>query len=485
MSRFSGVLQLTDLDDFITPSQECIKPVQIQKTKTSTGAKIRIQEDGDYYQVEEDGSAFKLQKVEITLSDCLACSGCITSAESVLVTQQSQEELIRVFEENKALKLAGKTSEAKLIIVSISIQPILSLAVRYNLTPNECAARLAQYFKQLGADLVVDMTIADDFALLESQREFVRRYRSTENDGVKNVLPMLASSCPGWVCYAEKTHGSYILPYISTTKSPQQIMGSIIKHWVGHNLGDRPIYHVTVMPCYDKKLEAAREDFFDVNTDSREVDCVITAIELEQMLDKDRISLDSLAESTFSEPWLIKQEPTEVKPNLTCHLGSGSGGYSDHIFKYAAKELFGVEGVNLEYKTLRNQDFKEVILEKDSKVLLRFAIANGFRNIQNLVQKLKRGKSTYHYVEVMACPAGCLNGGAQVRPKDGVTVKELSMQLEKMYEKLPIKSPEENVLVKDLYENWLNGQESDKCQSVLHTQYHEVQKNTNALNIKW
>lgn len=82
-------------------------------------------------------------------------------------------------------------------MVSVSIQPILSLAVNYNLKPNECAAKLAGYFKRLGADMVVDMTVADDFALLEAQREFIRRFRSKENDGIANVLPMLASSCPG------------------------------------------------------------------------------------------------------------------------------------------------------------------------------------------------------------------------------------------------------------------------------------------------
>lgn len=125
--------------------------------------------------------------------------------------------------------------------------------------------------------MIVDSTVAENFALLESQKEFVRRFRASESDGVKNVIPMLASSCPGWVCYAEKTHGSYILPYISTTKSPQQIMGSVIKHWVAGNLGGRSIYHVSVMPCYDKKLEAARGDFFDEKTQSRDVDCVITA----------------------------------------------------------------------------------------------------------------------------------------------------------------------------------------------------------------
>jgi iron only hydrogenase large subunit-like protein len=358
----------------------------------------------------------KLQKVEISLSDCLACSGCITSAESVLVTQQSQEEILRVFEENKALKNEGGSGAAKLIVVSLSVQPILSIAAHYGLAVNDCAAKLVTYFKNLGADMVVDMTLADDFALLESQREFIRRFRATESDGVKNVIPMLASSCPGWVCYAEKTHGSYILPYISTTKSPQQIMGSLIKHWVGHNLGGRAIYHVTLMPCYDKKLEAAREDFFNSETQSRDVDCVLTAIELQQMLEKEGCSLENLEKSAFSQPWLLKQD-ADVAAALTRHVGSGSGGYSDHIFRYAAKELFGVDVDEVTYHNLRNPDFREAILEREGKVLLRFAIANGFRNIQNLVQKLKRGKSQYHYVEVMACPSGIKRFG-NIRPLD-------------------------------------------------------------------
>lgn len=484
MSGFSGVLQLTDLDDFITPSQECIMPTEVKTTKTGgTGAKITIGDDGDYFQMQQDGTTEKLQKVEITLADCLACSGCITSAESVLITQQSQEEILRVFEENQVLHKTGHSLEAKLIIVSLSVQPILSLAVCYNLSPNDCASKLAGYFKSLGADMVIDMTIADDFALLENQREFIKRYRATTSDGVKNVLPMLASSCPGWVCYAEKTHGSYILPYISTTKSPQQIMGSIIKQYVREKHNGRQIYHVTVMPCYDKKLEAAREDFFDKHSEQRDVDCVITAIELEQMLMKNNINLETIAGSTFSEPWA--RGDNEREPLLCRHIGSGSGGYADHIFRYAAKELFDIDNDKIEFKQLRNPDFRETILEHDGKVLLRFAIANGFRNIQNLVQKLKRGKSQYHYVEVMACPSGCLNGGAQVRPKDGMPQKELTIALERLYDALPVTNPEHNQLVKQLYENWLGGMDTDKSNSILHTEYHEIVKANTALNIKW
>lgn len=220
-SRFSGALQLTDLDDFITPSQECIKPVKIEKTKTKTGAKIKIGEDG-YFDL-SNGREQKLQKVEITLADCLACSGCITSAESVLVTKQSQEELLRVFSERKYTDNKGVTNDVSLIVISLSPQPILSLAARYKLSPEETAKKLAGYLKILGADLVLDMTIAEDFSLLEAQQEFLQRYQNQQSDPTSTYLPMLASSCPGWVCYAEKTHGNFILPYISSTKSPQQI----------------------------------------------------------------------------------------------------------------------------------------------------------------------------------------------------------------------------------------------------------------------
>lgn len=278
MSHFSGALQLTDLDDFITPSQECIKPVKIEKQKTKEGrAKISIQEDGSYF-----SGTQKLEKVEITLADCLACSGCITSAEGVLITQQSQEELLRVLQENQAAKLNGL--ETKLVVFTVSQQPILSLAKRYGLGVVECGQRLAGYFKSIGADLVIDTKLADDLALIEARNEFIDRFNA-EAIGQK-TLPMLASSCPGWVCYAEKTHGNFILPYISSTRSPQQIMGVLVKQLLGQQKGIQPnlIYHVTVMPCYDKKLEASREDFFNEALNCRDVDCVITSSKLTQYI---------------------------------------------------------------------------------------------------------------------------------------------------------------------------------------------------------
>lgn len=127
----------------------------------------------------------------------------------------------------------------------------------------------------------------------------------------------------------------------------------------------------------------------------------------------------------------------------------------------------------------------EVTLERDGQVALRFAVVNGFRNIQNLVQKLKKGKCPYQYVEVMACPAGCLNGGAQIRPTRDKAQRQLTAELETMYSSLSKRQPVDNPLVTHLYDTWLDGCDSDKCATLLRTQYHSVQKSNTPLNIKW
>uniref|UniRef100_A0A663LKI7 Nuclear prelamin A recognition factor-like protein n=2 Tax=Athene cunicularia TaxID=194338 RepID=A0A663LKI7_ATHCN len=455
--------------------QECIKPVKVEKKPGKAAAKIRIEADGSYFQINQDGGAQKLEKAKITLNDCLACSGCITSAESVLITQQSHEELCKMLTFNKT----ASPSEQKLVVVSVSPQSRASLAARCKMGVLETAKKLTAFFKSLGVHYVFDTTFSRNFSLLESQREFVKRFRKQSED--KKALPMLASACPGWICYAEKTHGSFIIPYISTTKSPQQVMGSLIK---GHfaeqqHLTPNQIYHVTVMPCYDKKLEASRPDFFNQEYQTRDVDCVITTGEVLKLLEQEGVSLSDVDPAPLDTTLSGAAEE-----ELTSHSGGGSGGYLEHVYKYAAKELFGIRVDTIQYKPLKNKDFQEVTLEKEGVVLLQFALAYGFRNIQNLVQKLKRGKSPYHYVEVMACPSGCLNGGGQIK-LDGESGKDQLQQVERLYESLKTTIPEENWTVKELYERWLGGTESEKAARALRTEYHAVERASTGFNIKW
>ncbi|KAJ8283985.1 hypothetical protein COCON_G00028350 [Conger conger] len=474
-SQFSGILQLTDLDDFITPSQACVKPVKLEKKPGKSIAKIQIEDDGSYFQVNQDGGLQKLEKAKITLNDCLACSGCVTSAETVLIAQQSQDELYKVLQHNKQ-----SSAEQTVVVVSVSPQSRASLAARFNMSTSDTARRLTAFFKNLGVHHVFDTGFSRNFSLLESQREFVERYQRKQQD--KKALPMLTSACPGWVCYAEKTHGDFIIPYLSTTRSPQQVMGSLVKSYFAdqHNLTPKQIYHVTVMPCFDKKLEASRSDFFMKQADTREVDCVITSGEVMKMLEQEGLSLNDV------EPAPLDTLFSSVREDeLLRHEGSSSGGYLHHVYMHAAKQLFGVEVKDITYKTVKNKDFQEVTLEKDGTVLLSFATSYGFRNIQNLVQKLKRGKSPYHFVEVMACPSGKVNGGGQVKPVPGRSSKEVLEQVEELYRAEETRAPEEEAAVEHLYQTWLQHVGEEKARELLHTGFHAVPKNTNGLVMKW
>nr|XP_060627547.1 cytosolic Fe-S cluster assembly factor narfl-like [Anolis sagrei ordinatus] len=331
-----------------------------------------------------------------------------------------------------------------------------------------------------GVDFVFDTTFSRNFSLIESQREFVQRFRRRSED--KGALPMLAAACPGWICYAEKTHGSFILPYISTAKSPQQVMGSLVKSHFAEQQHVAPsqIYHVAVMPCYDKKLEASRPDFFLQEHQTREVDCVITTGEVLKLLEQEGGSLSEVEPAPLDAIFSDLSEDQLLKG----HSGGGSGGYLEHIYKHAAKELFGIQVEEIQYKTLKNKDFQEVALEKDGETLLLFALAYGFRNIQNVVQKLKRGKSPYHYIEVMACPSGCLNGGGQIKA-EGETSKDLLQEVESVYESVPPEDPETNRTVADLYEQWLGGPSLERIREALHTQYHAVERANTGFGIKW
>ncbi|XP_042777351.1 cytosolic iron-sulfur assembly component 3 [Panthera leo] len=474
-SPFSGVLQLTDLDDFIGPSQDCIKPMKVDKRSGSGVAKIHIEDDGSYFQVTQDGGTRKLEKAKISLDDCLACSGCVTSAETVLITQQSHEELRKVIDANKT----AAPGQQKLVVVSVSPQSRASLAAQFGLNPTDTARKLTAFFKKIGVHYVFDTSFSRNFSLLESQREFVQRFRGQA--GSQQALPVLASACPGWICYAEKTHGSFLIPYLSTVRSPQQVMGSLVKDFFAQQQRLTPdsIYHVTVMPCYDKKLEASRPDFFSQDYQTRDVDCVVTTGEVFKLLEEEGVSLSELEPAPLDSlcSSVSAQEPSS-------HRGGGSGGYLEHVFQHAARELFGIHVDEITYRPLRNKDFQEVTLEKEGQIVLHFAAAYGFRNIQNLVQKLKRGRCPYHYVEVMACPAGCLNGGGQLKAPN-TPGKELLQRVETLYSMVRTEAPEDAPGIQELYRCWLQGEGSERAGRLLHTSYHAVEKASSSLGIRW
>lgn len=350
----------------------------------------------------------------------------------------------------------------KEIVVSLSLQSISSLAYRYSIPAQEAAERLASFFISLGCHKVYDINLARHLALVESNREYALRSSEKKN------LPIISSICPGWICYAEKTNGDLIIPHLSKVRSPQQIMGALLKDVDAKQRGKHrdEIYHVTIMPCFDKKLEASRNDF-KAQDGSQDVDCVLTPVELEEilndegvsLLDFDRVKLNVLCDNTF--------EP------LSSHNGSTSGGYAENILTTQS-----AGDTKLELSASRNRDFIEVNQ--------KFAIINGFRNIQTVVQRLKRNALKYDYIEVMACPSGCINGGAQCRPNPGDDQMAATQATKQIYEQVgPIELPTnaDSEKVSKLYENLGLGDDITR-KRLLYTDFHPVPKLQN-LTVNW
>ncbi|KDR75890.1 hypothetical protein GALMADRAFT_69035 [Galerina marginata CBS 339.88] len=417
---FSGALTLTDLNDFITPSQACIKPVEQKdapkKQEREAGAaetEILIDSSGAYYEVSTSLPTIsnnKLEQAQISLNDCLACSGCITSAESVLITLQSHTEVLNFLTAN------ASSTPPKIPVISIAPQSLASLAASLSssssgkVTPRQVLRRLKVFCRDvLGFAYVFDTTFARELALREHVAEFLeRRDRAAEKEN-EGQLPMLASACPGWICYAEKAHAE-MLPFIAKTKSPQQVMGTLVKSWMGGQWGRTPdgVYHVTVMPCYDKKLEASRKDFYDDIYATRDVDCVITTGELELMMREKGWDLSVAVGGEMDGPG-----PEEYLPELVQHPGSSSGSYLQSIIGHL--EATSARELTVTVKTIRNADYEEyTVTEEGGRVVFKGAKCYGFRNLQNIVRKVGKERG-YDYVEVMACPGGCVNGGGQVK----------------------------------------------------------------------
>ncbi|XP_041995288.1 protein NAR1-like isoform X2 [Salvia splendens] len=382
-------------------------------------------------------------------------------------------------------------NKGKSIIFSLSPQSRASLAVHFGLSPLQVFKKLTTLLKSLGVRAIFDTSSSRDLTLIESCNEFIARYResnSASEEKSKSDLPMISSACPGWICYAEKTLGSYILPHISSVKSPQQTIGAAIKNHICQELCIRPedIYHVTVMPCYDKKLEAARDDFmFQSDSDAEritEVDSVLTTGEVLDLIKMKSIDFTTLEDSPVDK--LLSN--VDEEGNLYGVRGS-SGGYADTLFRYASKMLFRKEiDGPLEYKTVRNADFRELTLEVDGKIVLRFALCYGFRNLRNIVTKIKSGKCEYHFLEIMACPSGCLNGGGQIKPNPGQSAKDLIQSLEATYsENVLVGDPFENPGIKRLYNDWLGQPGSEKAKRHLHTEYHPVVKSISSQLQNW
>jgi len=478
----SAILSADDLNDFISPGVACIKPVETLPTaepSTNSANETEVILDGTQPAAKTNAPA------EISLTDCLACSGCVTSAEAVLVSLQSHAEVLSVLDSAPALRVVGPDTEghfqveglenedAKLFVASVSPQSRASLAAACgpHVSEKEAGHMLENLLRgpaglpsggqwKNGFSWVFDTNSTRELGLVMGADEVL-------GTGKYNLpqpsTPILASSCPGWVCYAEKTH-PYVLPHLSKVKSPQALMGTLLKTILSRKLGIPPsrIWHLAVMPCFDKKLEASREELTDEVWNGsgqpgrgvRDVDCVITSKEI--------LMLAEARQSTFFDmPKTIPSTPSTSRfpdkrlhdfllrrghrPNVSPTAGS-SGGQLYHVLKSKAAQIPGSE---IQINRGRNADVVEYAVVANGETVFKAARYYGFRNIQNLVRRLKPARPSrmpggkpfgsarrptgkqfsveYSYVEVMACPGGCTNGGGQIKVDDPIIIERRNL----------------------------------------------------------
>ena len=424
------------------------------------------------------------------MTDCLACSGCVTSAEAVLISHQSHTEVLNTLDGYPELELPDQNGRrfdrddnGKIFVASVSPQVRASVAATYGISERKASYMIDQFLRGpqglrsggkygSGFTWVVDTDVAREAVLALAVDEVLQPLQNP-NLNAADVpefpipqKPILSSACPGWICYVEKTH-PYILPHLSRLKSPQALTGTLLKTTLSQVLGlpASQIWHLAIMPCFDKKLEASREELTDMSwkplgiaspqsqPPTRDVDCVITTRELLTLASSRGILFSSLPLKPLP-PSLSPQFPDKsIGSFLFSHRSlrqssaSGtSGGYLHHVLANLQSRNPGSQVVT---QRGRNTDVVEYTLVAESgQPILKAARYYGFRNIQNLVRKLKparlpranamtgtrpqnpraagavaRSTTDYAYVEVMACPGGCTNGGGQIRINDAREVK--------------------------------------------------------------
>ncbi|KIW18395.1 hypothetical protein PV08_02683 [Exophiala spinifera] len=464
----SAILSADDLNDFISPGVACIKPVET----------LPAQAESNPYEVttEDKVQAPNPAPASISLTDCLACSGCVTSAEAVLVSLQSHTEVLNTLDSYPPLDVrylvesrngsvnghAPPPPDAKLFVASVSPQVRASLAATYGISEHQSGFLIEQFLSgsqglrigghhNSGFSYVVDTNQLRQACLVLGAEEVADAIEAKSKP-----KPVLTSACPGWICYAEKTH-PYILPHLSNLKSPQALSGTLLKSVLSKTLGIPPsqIWHLAIMPCFDKKLEASREELTHkwwqssslADAPVRDVDCVITSRELLSLAEARGVQLAQLPLQPLSpsertpfpegrlSSFLFPKPRRRSEQSVTA---GSSGGYLYHIIM---TEQARHPGSTISVQRGRNADVMEYALVSSSgQTLMKCARYYGFRNIQNLVRKLKparqsklpgaarrmaagaSGGSDYAYVEVMACPGGCTNGGGQIRIDDVASI---------------------------------------------------------------
>lgn len=389
--------------------------------------------------------------------NCTNCGQCIQACPTGALHEKETIDDVWVKLKDPDTYVVVQTAPA----VRIALGEEFGMPIGTNVT-----GKMVTALKRLGFNKVFDTNTGADFTIMEEANEFIERLK--ENDS----LPMITSCSPGWVKYIEMNYPE-LLSHLSTCKSPHQMFGALIKTYFAKKEGISPekIYVVSVMPCIAKKFERQRTEM--KNDGLYDVDNVITTRELSRMIKQANIEFDKLEDSTFDNPM---GEATGAAA-----IFGTTGGVMEAALRTAQDTLTGKDLPKIEFKQVRGGDgIKRATINiagKDIKVVA----ASGLANAQKIMEEIKSGKADYQFVEIMACPGGCVMGGGQPikssKIRREVDIRKLRADaLYTIDEKSTIRKSHENPVVKKIYEEFLEEPGSYRAHKLLHTHYVERPK---------
>ena len=397
----------------------------------------------------EIGQAFD---VDLADTACAGCGQCINVCPTGALTEKSEIENV----------MQAIADPDKVVIVGVAPSVRVALGEEFGYPiGTDVEGKMVQALKMLQFDKVFDVNLTADLTILEEANELIERLTTG------GTLPMITSCSPGWIRFLEYYYPE-LIPNLSTCKSPQQMFGAIVKTYYAKkmNIDPEKIYVVAVMPCVAKKFEKTRAD--EDASGYPDIDAVITTRELAKMIKKSGILFKDIPESKFDSP-------------LGEYTGAGvifgaTGGVMEAALRTAVETVSGKKLENVEFKEVRGFEGVKEATYKAGDVTVNVAVASGLENASKICEAIKNGTANYQFVEIMACPGGCINGGGQpiVDAYTRRNVDYRGLRAKALYardESLKERKSHENSECKAIYDEYLGKPGSHEAHKVLHTSY--------------
>ena len=395
---------------------------------------------------------------DLSAVSCVSCGQCIVNCPTGALSER--DDTAKVFE------AIGDPNKHVVVQTAPSIRVTLGECFDMPIG-TEVTGKMAAALRRLGFDRVFDTDFSADLTIMEEATEFLTRVK---NGG---TLPLITSCSPGWIKYCEYYYPDMI-DNLSSCKSPQQMFGAVIKTWYAEKMGWDPkdIVVVGIMPCTAKKFEVGRED--ENAAGVPDCDIALTTRELARMIGRAHINFVDLPDEDFDNP-LGESSGAGV-------IFGATGGVMEAALRTAVETLEGKPLDNLDFTAVRGTDtIKEATLNV-AGMDVNVAVTSGLAGANELLEKVRSGEKTYHFIEVMGCPGGCVNGGGQpvqhAVTRNFVDLK--AKRAEALYEadrNKAIRKSHENPMIKTLYEEYLGEPGSHLAHKILHTSYVDRSKN--------